>query len=289
MNLLEYMREQNKMTQEVWENTFEKREHEILVLRHEGGGARKKNGFWDAAVYFLAYLDCTTGLLHKEEGRLVYPVSDNEHEKGRIWERFEDNTIYRLKVRTKISENVSESILKSSQNRFLVVEIIEKNPPCPELEEILTEYKKPVILQDNTLGELTLNKKLNCFEGTVYWQGKTANISLEVNKDNKSGWSKAKTAMKTMLTEQEKWDREMRDFAAKKLTPLAGKWRESAEPTAPEITEQSFARRIELKTISITAGGSFSAYFDDDDMFFGHCVTVQGSLKKGVISANMEG
>ena len=37
------------------------------------------------------------------------------------------------------------------------------------------------------------------------------------------------------------------------------------------------------------AAGSFSAYFDDDDMFFGHSVTVYGTLKDGVTKANMEG
>ena len=37
------------------------------------------------------------------------------------------------------------------------------------------------------------------------------------------------------------------------------------------------------------ADASFSAYFDDDDMFFGHCVVVYGTLKDGVTKANMEG
>lgn len=82
MDLLEYIRARNNMTQEEWEKTFEKEEQEIIVLRHEGGGAGKRNGFWDAIAYFLAYVDCKTGLLHKEEGRLVYPVSEEENEKG---------------------------------------------------------------------------------------------------------------------------------------------------------------------------------------------------------------
>ncbi len=72
MNLLEYIRKRNKMTQEVWENTFEKQEQEIIVLSHEGGGASKRNGFWEATAYFLAYVDCADGLLHKDEGRIVY-------------------------------------------------------------------------------------------------------------------------------------------------------------------------------------------------------------------------
>ena len=37
------------------------------------------------------------------------------------------------------------------------------------------------------------------------------------------------------------------------------------------------------------ADGSFSAYFDDEDMFFGHCVVVYGSLTDGVTAAEMAG
>ena len=35
MELLEYMRKRNKMTISEWEDTFEKREREIIILRHE--------------------------------------------------------------------------------------------------------------------------------------------------------------------------------------------------------------------------------------------------------------
>ena len=35
MNLLEYMRRRNKMTLPEWEDSFEKKEKEIIVLRHE--------------------------------------------------------------------------------------------------------------------------------------------------------------------------------------------------------------------------------------------------------------
>ena len=58
MNLLEYMRRRNKMTLSEWEDTFEIKEREIIVLRHEGGGGSLRNGFWEWDAYFLAYVDC---------------------------------------------------------------------------------------------------------------------------------------------------------------------------------------------------------------------------------------
>ncbi|WP_448752790.1 DUF2262 domain-containing protein [Actinomyces sp.] len=76
-------------------------------------------------------------------------------------------------------------------------------------------------------------------------------------------------------------------FAARELTDLAREWRESADEEVPEITEESFAQRIELRSIAMGTDGSFFAYFDDD-MFFGHCVAAYGTLADGVASVVMQ-
>ena len=283
MNLLEYMRCRNKMTLSEWEDTFEKKEKEIIVLRHEGGGGSLRNGFWEWDAYFLAYVDCETGELHKEEGRIEFPVMDKEEPPF----QFKDETIYKLRVREKLPEEIPEGVLPS-KNYFLVVDILEEDAVCPELEEMLIEYRKPVVLQDDILGELTYDKQLKSFEGNASWLRGKIHISLHVDKDNKAGITKAKKALKTMVLEQEKWDVDLRGFAAKELTPLACEWTESEEEAAL-ITEDSFVKRISLSLIWVSSGASFTACFDDDDLFFGHSITVCGSPKKGLVSADIEG
>ena len=86
----------------------------------------------------------------------------------------------------------------------------------------------------------------------------------------------------------------MRELAAKNLTGLANNWlsQEEETPRNPEtdpITEEELARRISLTSLSVTSGGSFTAWFDCDEMFTDHAVTVYGSLKKGLKTANIEG
>ena len=289
MDLLEYMRSQDTITQAEWERTFEDEAREILVLLAGGGGAGKRNGFWDVSHYFIAYVDCQTGALHTGDGRIVYPVSDEEHDAGGILDRFRREGVYRLKARKKIPHEVPEGVTASSQNQFLIVEVLEEDAPSPALEEVLAEYLRPVVVVDEVLGELTLDKDLDMFEGEVLWRGEQICVSLEVDAANEDTWADARRAMKTMLADQERWDRDMRAFAARELTELACEWRESADEEVPDITEESFAQRIELRTIAMDADGSFSAYFDDDDMFFGHCVTAYGTLTDGVTAANMEG
>ena len=289
MELLEYMRSQNDMTQAEWERSFEEEVREILVLLAGGGGAGKRKGFWDVSHYFIAYVDCQTGALHTGGGRIVYPVSDEEHDAGGVLDRFRREGVYRLKARKKIPHEVPEGVTASLQNQFLIVEVLEEDPPCSALEEVLAEYRRPVVVTDEVLGELTLDKDLDTFEGEVLWCGEQIFLVLEVDAADEGTWADARRAMKVMLAEQDRWDRDMRASAARELTELACEWRESADEEVPEITEESFARRIELRSIAMDADGSFSAYFDDDDMFFGHCVTAYGTLTDGVTAANMEG
>lgn len=289
MDLLEYMRSQNDMTQDEWERTFEEEARELLVLLAGSSGAAKRNGFWEAAHSYLAYVDCETGNLCADDGRLVYPVSDENNAAGNVLSRFRDEEIYRVTARKKIPQELPEGMSASAQNRLLVVEVLEENPPCPVLDEVLAEYRRPVVLKDEELGELSLDKDLDTFEGGVSWRGEDIDISLEVDSSSEDTWTAAVRAMKQMMTDQDRWDRDMRAFAARELTELACDWRESADEEVPEITEESFAQRIELTSIAMDPDGSFSAYFDDDDMFFGHCVVVYGTLEDGVSSAVMAG
>lgn len=289
MDLLEYMRSQNNMTQAEWKRTFEDEAREILVLLTGSSGASKRNGFWEAAHSYLAYVDCETGALCADEGRLVYPVSDEEYSAGGILGRFRDEEIYRVTARKKIPQELPEGMSASAQNQFLIVEVLEEDPPCPALEEVLAEYRRPVVVTDDVLGELALDKDLDMFEGEVLWCGEQICLSLEVDAANEDTWADARRAMKEMLAEQDRWDGDMRASAARELTDLACEWRESADEEVPEITEESFARRIELRSIAMDADGSFSAYFDDDDMFFGHCVAAYGTLTDGVTSVVMQG
>lgn len=289
MDLLEYMRAQNNMTQDEWEHSFEEEVRELLILVAGSSGAGKRSGFWEAAHSYLAYVDCETGALHADEGRLVYPVSDEEYADGGIVGRFRDEEIYRVTARRKIPHEVPEGVAASAQNRLLIVDVLEENSPCPALDEVLAEYRRPVVLEDEELGELTLDKDYDTFEGVALWRGEDIDISLEVESSSEETWTAAVAAMKQMVADQDAWDRDMRTFAARELTELACEWRESADEEVPEITEESFACRIELRSIAMDADGSFSAYFDDDDMFFGHCVTAYGTLTDGVTSVMMQG
>lgn len=276
---------------EAFASEYHKEEKEILILTNDdsGGSAIRCGSSWAAITDFLAYIDLSSNELKKGDGRVTWLLSEEENRKHSFSYPyyFKEGTIYRLKVRDLIDKTVPEGRLPSFCNRFMVVEVLEENVENDELLAILAEYRKPVKVVDEILGELELNKDMEMFEGAIDWLGEEITIYLKVNIDNKASWTKAIKALRTLVEQQKQQDSEFRNFAAEHLTRLANDWRDDKE--TPEISKTDFADRISLSELKITSSGNFAAYYDDDDMFLCHAITVSGNIKKGLKSATIEG
>ncbi len=273
-----------------FEGSYKSEEKEILILIGSvSGGAGKFRDSWDASQSFLAYVDLEINELKEGEGCVDWLISEEESkEHGTMWPfYFQDDTIYRLKVRELKDENVPEGGLSYFYNRFMVVEVLEENIQNNELQAILTEYKKPVEIVDEKLGKFDLNKDYAMFEGSIKWLGEEVSVLLEVDVDDKETWTEVMDILRMLHEQQEQKDIEFRNFAGEKLTELANKWLEDENQ---EITKNDFIKRISLSELSISFdGGSFTAYYDDDDMFYGHVVSVYGNINDGLKSATIEG
>lgn len=243
------------------------------------------------AAISLGMVFCANGEKNIREGRLEWPVTDEERNSEKGWGKFGEEQICRVKVRKLLDKYVPNHTTSEKFNCWAVTEVLESSISCPELEAVLEEYNKPVVIEDKILGTLTLNREFDMFETNFSWNGVEISLALEVNPESKSSWSRARTAAKKLITEQEAWDIAMREFAAKKLTELANDWLagdEENKVTEP-ITEEIFAKRITLSELTITSGGNFTAYYNDDDMFWGHAIEISGSLKKGITYTNIAG
>lgn len=268
----------------------EEREVVALIRNCIGGGYNWKGKFWEMTVVTLGIVFCDTGELDIREGRMEWPVTDEERNGEKGWGRFGREQIYRLKIRKLLDEYVPAHITPEKFNCWAITEVMEEDVVCPELQAILDEYNKPVVIEDKVLGTLTLNREFDMFEAGIRWNGSEISLMLEVNSESRSSWSRARTAAKKLVIEQQTWDKSMREFAAKNLTALANEWlAEGENKGAGPITESVFAQRIKLSELSVTSGGSFTAYYNDDDMFLGHAVEVGGSLKKGITYTNITG
>ena len=270
---------------------YESEEQEVVALinRCIGGGFNWKGNFWEMTVVTLGIVSCDTGKVSTKEERLDWPVTDEERHSDKGWGRFQNEQICRLKIRRMKEEWAKDLVVQP----WCISQVVKAHEDCPELQAVLDEYHKPVVIQDQVLGELTLDKDYDTFEGEIQWCGKDVSLSLEVNAESKPSWTRARSAAKKLLADCDTWDKAMRELAAKNLTELANNWlsQDEENPRNPEtdpITEDELARRISLTSLSVTSGGSFTAWFDCDEMFTDHAVTVYGSLKKGLKTANIE-
>ena len=271
---------------------YESEEQEVVALinRCIGGGYDWKGKFWEMTVVTLGIMFCDTGEVSTKEERLDWSVTDEDRNGEKGWGRFRNEQICRLKIR-RMKEEWAKDLVAWP---WCISEVIKPHEDCPELLAILDERNKPVIIEDKVLGILQLNRDFDIFEGAVSWCGTEVILSLEVNPESKSSWSRARTAAKKLVVDMENWDKSMREFAANELTQLANDWlaqdeENSCDAKTNPITEEEFARRISMTELTVTSGGSFTAFFDCDEMFADHAVTIYGSLKKGIIGTNIEG
>lgn len=264
-------------------------DEEKLVLIQSGTSADKTflDNFWTAYTRVLAMADAQTGQVISGRCCLSWPFTDKEREAGEYTKRFAKGKVYRIKARGWKGDALSEP-------RWYVTEVLEEGVPCPALEEIWAEYTKPILLEDEVLGTLTLDREMSVFNGICQWMGKEVHISLDVDMEKKASWTRVTNVMKKLIADQESWDKSLRALAARKLTALTNEWladddQTDRDPEKDPITEEEFAQRILLTEFSVSPGGRFTAWYEDDDMFWGHVVTVDGTLKKGPIDADMQG
>ena len=170
----------------------------------------------------------------------------------------------------------------------------------------MTKPKKPIILGEYSESEFEVLKDLKweatekidgtnmscCFHPglrMIEIRGKTENASIP-------------THLHKRMEELFQFDllykafgvQTVRAMAAQKLTTQANEWladndQTDRDPEKDPITGDEFARRILLTEFTVSPGGRFTAWYEDDDMFWGHMVTVDGTLKKGPVDADIQG
>ena len=260
----------------------------VLIQRGIGAGRSYMDNYWEAQTHALAMVDVhQTGQVISGCCYLSWPLTDKEREAGDYSKLFTKGKVYRVKVRGWKGDALSEP-------RWYVTEVLEEDVPCPALEAIWAEYIKPVVLEDEVLGTLTLDREMSIFDGACKWMGKDVRISLDVEIEKKASWTRVTNVMKKLLADQDVWDKSLRAMAAQKLTARANEWLADDDQTVrdPEkdpISQEEFARRLRMIDLTVTSDGSFIVYFDCDEMFADHVAVVYGSLKKGIQNVGIEG
>lgn len=272
-----------------FEKEFEPEEFEMLILvKASCGGAACINDMLKPSVDFIASIDLRTGQLSHEQGRIEWLIKNDNKRKGWGYE-FKQFGIYRVAVRKCIPQKLQPYQLQYMNNRYMLLSVLEENALNEKLEALKKHYAKPVSIE-NELGSFVLDRAFSWFEGVVNWNGAEANVYLETDIE---GGDTAENAMKILKKTIENIadnDNRYRKFAAQELTELANEWlNESDEGDAEEITQETFAKRMEIREVTVSPDGSLSLLYNDDDMFWGHVIEIIVEPNGEIASADIAG
>lgn len=270
------------MKWEEYESNFEAQTKRLIVLVKENMTSmlclNNQQEWLDGEIELLGYVDLSTNELVEGCGKLVWPVFEDEQ---KAFSRFEGESVYLVEARQWCGNGPQiEDVFGFSvhdKNEFYVTGIIEKNYKHAGLEALLREYQKPMTIEDSQIGTLTYNRSAECFEGKFVWGEETIELILDVQLSNKSSLTKAKKYMKQFVNNLDDWDQEMRKEADMKLLEKAKEWSEDGM-----LQESEIFSRVCLRSISMTASGKFTAIYDDDNIFAGHNIWIDGSVQKGI-------
>ena len=169
----------------------------------------------------------------------------------------------------------------------MLVEVLEEDVENTRFQPIIDEYNTEVTYEDDDFS-LELNRDFDWFEGDILYTDEEVELTIETTE-----LSKLEPILNHFrdITKDnfQAWIEHLKTFAAEKLTDLANKWQKEEDDNAPDITPERFAERMSITNINLSDDESFCIYFDDDDMFWGHTITVYGNLNGKLKDATIEG
>ncbi len=278
-----------------FEAKYSKEVKELLVLTSEfvGGACRMGKSLWNASAEFLACVDPETGELSEHRGNLFWLCEEPDRDN---WiHNLKNLRIYRIKCRKMLPQPAPGGEPLRQAASYLLVDVIERSVQHSGLEQVLEAYKKPVLLED-ACGRFQLERQFDWFSGQVDWLGESCRVALSCDEDGGETAAAALEIFRKIYAASGEWDRKFRAFAAAELTELANEWNEdeddeddSEENVSGEITEKAFAERIRISELSVQPDGDYTAYYDDDDLFYGHVIVIEGNVDTGMESAQIAG
>jgi hypothetical protein len=248
----------------------------VVSPRGQGGWAGRDPGY-DVHCFSLANWRLAGESLVGRELTLLRPVSPSRAGEPRgenIFETFPAYSIQRFSV-----------LLTKDHMRAVVEKGLAAEPADETLHQFAQRLREPVVVSTERFGQAVMNPLIGWFEGKVKWNCKTIELHFEPGDDG--GISDAIKTAESLWSNQSGWKRKVDDFAVEKLLPLKNdSWLGADER---ELTPADFKKKMKLQSINVAGDGSFEFWHDDGDLFWGHSIQIGGTLKDGLVDADIPG
>lgn len=173
------------------------------------------------------------------------------------------------------------------------IKALEENVSGTKLDKKQEKYLAPIVLEDDVLGKLVLEKSEGLFEGTYHFLGNDITIYIEVEWSSKATWKKPLAVARDFVEHIVSRDEAFREYIAadEALYDAALECLEDYEDEC-EIhfsTPEEFANALKerMKYIFVNQNGSYTIGYDDGYVFGGHEIDVDVDSKGKMVCADM--
>ena len=236
------------------DNKFEGEESIYYVLVGKGDSSR-----WDKSLKYyiitrsaVAIYDINAASMVKKIKVMTWPIPNEEHDaqekNSGYFNRFKEGVIYKVAGRLQYSY--------FGELAFLYIrEVLEENASGTKLDKNQEKYLAPIVLEDEVLGKLVLEKSECLFEGKYDFAGNDITIYIE----------------------------DLYDAA------LEGVEEYEDECEIHFSTPEEFADALKgrMKYIFVNQNGSYTVGYDDGYVFGGHEIDVDVNSKGEMVCAEM--
>lgn len=271
------------------ENEFLEDEKLYYILTGEGGAAMisKSHKYYVISCTLIAAYDIEEDKLLKKAGIIRWPISTDDYEKqdatNEYFNTYKDGVIYKVRGRQVINNMGDLSVL-------YVKEILETDIHGTKLDKKREKYLAPILLEDEVLGHLKLEKDSGLFKGSYSVNGQTITIYVEVEWDQKRTWKKPLAVVRDFIVNIGVKDQQAREYAAsdEELFENALECLE-ADCKISFSNPEEFAEALKgrLKYIFVNQNGSYTIGYDDGYVFGGHEIDVDVNVKGMFVCADV--
>ena len=165
--------------------------------------------------------------------------------------------------------------------------VLPESPTRDELFRIADDLRTPATTEDQQFGTFTLDRLVNWHKAQTFWGVNSVCLALNSDSGEETFPQDSLAHARTLWSEQERWDADIRDYMLKELLDLKnGNWLDEDEA---ELSKEEFLERVSLESVTVSSEGTFEFWYADGDLFGGHSIMVSGSLDGGINDAGIHG
>lgn len=151
---------------------------------------------------------------------------------------------------------------------------VERTPGSAALLAEALERQGPVVIRDEVLGKLTLERKYDWFEGRFTFEGRKCSLSIEraSAKDDDERDRRTIASARAPLAKIVRARAAIRRAIVSKMLPL---YNDNWRGDRPRLAAARFQARVRLASVVVSPNGRVTLYFEDGGLFYDHTIEVR--------------